>query len=48
LSSAYSNSKCYLIRLRITLRRSIRQQEDIPKCAATLVAKAVVYSQAYE
>ncbi|PYX50072.1 MAG: hypothetical protein DMG76_35565 [Acidobacteria bacterium] len=29
LSSAFGNSKCYLMRLRITLKRSIRQQEDI-------------------
>jgi hypothetical protein len=33
LSSAYSNSKCYSIRLRISLKRSIRQQEDIPSSA---------------
>src|SRR5208283_5382893 len=30
LSSAYGNSKCCLMRLRITLKRSIRQREDIP------------------
>ena len=29
LGSAYSNLECYLMRLRITLNRSIRQQEDI-------------------
>src|SRR5208282_4829996 len=29
LSSACGNSKCYLMRLRITLKRSIRQQGDI-------------------
>src|ERR1035437_5713 len=29
LSSACGNSKCYLMRLRITLKRSIRQREDI-------------------
>ncbi len=29
LGSAYSNLECYLVRLRITLNRSIRQQEDI-------------------
>src|ERR1039458_3801854 len=29
LSSAFGNSKCCLMRLRITLERSVRQQEDI-------------------
>ena len=29
LGCAYSNLECYLMRLRITLNRGIRQQEDI-------------------
>ena len=29
LGSAYCNLECYLMRLRITLNESIRQQEDI-------------------
>src|ERR1017187_7302679 len=33
LNSAFGNTKCCLMQLRITLERSIRRQEDIPKCA---------------
>src|SRR5208337_563057 len=33
LSSACGNSQCYLMRLKMTLERRIRQQEGIPKCA---------------
>jgi hypothetical protein len=41
LGSAYNNLECYLMRLRITLNRSIRQQEDILNPGFPLHAESV-------